>query len=50
MGPESAPAQHAFLGSSLPEDPYLPVAHTDTSPGSPLPEAGQQVLSISFPA
>ena len=49
-GPESAPAQPSFLGSSLPEDPYLPVAHTDTSPRSPLPEAGQQVFSISLPA
>ena len=42
-GPNDAPAQRAFLGSSLPEGPYLPAAQDNASPRSPLPEAGQQV-------
>ena len=37
------PAQRGFLGSSLPESPYLPPAQDDASPRSPLPEAGRQV-------
>ena len=39
-----------FLGSSLPESPYLPPAQDDASPRSPLPEAGRQVdLTSTLP-
>ena len=49
-GPDVMPAQRGFLGSSLPESPYLPPAQDDASPRSPLPEAGRQVgLSTMLP-
>lgn len=44
--PDAAQASRAFLGSTLPQAPYLPAAQDDASPRSPLPGSGHKVLAL----